>query len=101
MTNKSHGDPKKGCLRNIEEFYTKNGDLNGSNNKDPHLHALKEAVPPNHQKEVYFSLRALQSMLDTFNHRNVEMGRAKVSNAFAKTAREQTMPKNIIRSPKE
>ena len=101
MSHKNYGHLNKEYLRNIGVYCGNKKHVNDSNDTDPRLHALKEVVPPNHQTEVYFSLRALQSRFDSSNHRNVEMGRGKVSNTFAKTAREQTMAKNIIESPKE
>ena len=75
-----------------ENVYNK-GSLKDSNKKDTHLHALKEVVSPNNLNNFCFSLRALRSRFESTNHRNVETGRGKVSNTFAKTTRGQTMAK--------
>ena len=51
--------------------------------------------------DICFSLRALQSRPGLTSSQNVEIGRGKVSNTFAKTTREKTMAKNTNGSPSQ
>ena len=70
------------------------------NKIDPHLHGLKEVVPPKNNNHC-FSLRVLQSRPGLTRSRNVEMESGKVSNTFAKTARNDTIAKNLNGSPSQ
>ena len=62
--------------------------LKDSNKKEQHLHSLKEVAPPYNLNNSCFSFRAHRRRFDSPNHRDVEMGRGKLSNTFSKTTRE-------------